>query len=529
MQQATDNIANLKIWLLASLISAFPLVSAAAARTIYADARAPGDNDGSSWAHAYNHLQDALGASACGDEIRVAQGTYKPDRGVGLNPGDRQVSFELKDGVKLRGGYAGVEGPEPDARDIALYPTILSGDLQGNDAPVCGPCDLFDDPRRAENSYRVVLSTAADSNALIEGFTITGGCALERPFSVGGGLDGTASVRDCTFVANCARAGGGISADNGSVITRCVLTHNAAETGAGASVVGEATLANCAFTRNWSARDGGGLTAVASSGGRATLTGCVFTENTAVESGGGMANAEDAKATLINCIFSGNSAGFGGALYDWSYQSHGAMTLTNCTIADNTASSCGGGIFLEGGRMSLTSCILWANSAPCAAEIAMEHCCVELAYCDIEGGQTGVVCVEIDDVPYACDCDPECFLWGPGNLDCDPCFAEAENGDYHLLSQRGRYWPEHGLWLVDEVTSPCIDAGDPAVSPAHETMPNGGRINMGAYGRTPEASRNERKWIIGDMNHDGAVNMLDFGLLAGNWLNREEITPKFGY
>ncbi len=41
---------------------------------------------------------------------------------------------------------------------------------------------------------------------------------------------------------------------------------------------------------------------------------------------------------------------------------------------------------------------------------------------------------------------------------------------------------------MDDVTSPCIDAGDPNSDWTGETWPHGGRINMGAYGGTREAS-----------------------------------------
>jgi hypothetical protein len=61
---------------------------------------------------------------------------------------------------------------------------------------------------------------------------------------------------------------------------------------------------------------------------------------------------------------------------------------------------------------------------------------------------------------------------GEGNIDADPLFADAANGDYHLLTD-----------------SPCIDAGDPAVPVGSEPDPNGGIINMGAYGGTSEASK----------------------------------------
>ena len=70
----------------------------------------------------------------------------------------------------------------------------------------------------------------------------------------------------------------------------------------------------------------------------------------------------------------------------------------------------------------------------------------------------------------------------------DPLFADPGNGDYHLRSERGRYWPEHDIWVLDKVTSPCIDGGDPTVDSFDEPVPNGGRINMGAYGGTAEAS-----------------------------------------
>ncbi len=46
-----------------------------------------------------------------------------------------------------------------------------------------------------------------------------------------------------------------------------------------------------------------------------------------------------------------------------------------------------------------------------------------------------------------------------------------------------------GAWVADDVMSPCIDAGDPVDMSWHnELWPHGNRINMGAYGGTPEAS-----------------------------------------
>jgi hypothetical protein len=99
----------------------------------------------------------------------------------------------------------------------------------------------------------------------------------------------------------------------------------------------------------------------------------------------------------------------------------------------------------------------------------------------------------------------------------DPLFADLPGGDYHLLSERGRYWPAHDVWVLDRKTSPCIDGGDPAVDPSGEPMPNGGRINIGAYGGTVQASLSE--WAIAsDYNRDGRTNFEDFAIFCEEWL-----------
>jgi len=105
-----------------------------------------------------------------------------------------------------------------------------------------------------------------------------------------------------------------------------------------------------------------------------------------------------------------------------------------------------------------------------------------------------------------------------GGLTNSPLFADPANSDYHLLSERGRYWPRPDVWVLDKVTSPCVDGGDPNDDASAEPMPNGGRIDMGAFGGTPFASMSETKWLDGDINHDGRVNLADLAMLAENWL-----------
>jgi hypothetical protein len=69
-----------------------------------------------------------------------------------------------------------------------------------------------------------------------------------------------------------------------------------------------------------------------------------------------------------------------------------------------------------------------------------------------------------------------------------PLFVNAAEGDYHLRSERGRFSLKHGLWVLDAVSSPAIDGGDPNSQVGDEPSPHGDRINAGAYGGTPFAS-----------------------------------------
>lgn len=76
------------------------------------------------------------------------------------------------------------------------------------------------------------------------------------------------------------------------------------------------------------------------------------------------------------------------------------------------------------------------------------------------------------------------------SLTHDPKFYDVPNGDYHLMSQQGRYEAaSNGYVQTDTKTSVLIDAGDPESDYALETEPNGERINMGLYGNSTESSK----------------------------------------
>jgi hypothetical protein len=49
-------------------------------------------------------------------------------------------------------------------------------------------------------------------------------------------------------------------------------------------------------------------------------------------------------------------------------------------------------------------------------------------------------------------------------------------------------------------------------------MANGGRVNIGAFGGTPYASKSGVWPQDGDYNFDGKVDLLDFNIFARYWL-----------
>ena len=79
------------------------------------------------------------------------------------------------------------------------------------------------------------------------------------------------------------------------------------------------------------------------------------------------------------------------------------------------------------------------------------------------------------------------------------------------------------------MTSSCIDAGNASEPIGFEPFPNGGIINMGAYGSTSEASKSYfggpvcKTIIAGDINGDCRVDFKDFQLMAIHWM--EDYNP----
>ena len=210
----------------------------AAQSTLYVDDSAPPGGDGLSWPTAYNDLQDALDhdSSASTVNIRIAQGNYVPSELT--DPTDpRSATFELRHRYNLRGGYAGLDGPDPDDRDPEQYVTVLNGDVNGDDGP---DFENYDD-----NVYHVLTfkNYWGFDRTTLEGLTVRGGNGTNNRQGAGlNGMNVIVDVVDCQFLDNQVvgngSGGAGIYLFEGFIlnIENSVFKNNAAHGGAGGGI-----------------------------------------------------------------------------------------------------------------------------------------------------------------------------------------------------------------------------------------------------------------------------------------------------
>ena len=507
---------NLKKFLSMSISILATLCVIAAGRTIYVDDDGPAD---------FNNIQAAIDNANNGDTVIVADGRYAGD-------GNRDIDFKGKPiTVKSKNG-----------------PENCVIDCNGSDS----------EPHRGFRFH-----SGEDANSVLDGFTIANGYA-----EYGGAIiidSASPTISRCTITANAAKYGGGAihsnlsspiimdckitgsTATRGSggairiwegcpAITRCVLTENTAWSTGGAISYGgnqDPTIRYCTISRNSASMGGGVMLGVGSHTTKAKISHCVISGNKAAYRlygggielmGAGLTRSSTENGSITNCIVTGNSAGI-------AIQG-GSWTIRNCTIVANRYV----GIEYDASNNSLlANTILWNNGlqlriltsfigGPSSAYVIVSHS-------NVQGGLA-----EVEIGPLGCTLE-----WKDNNIDVDPRFADPGSwdpngtpddaddefwldGDYHLKSQAGRWDPETQSWVKDDGTSPCIDAGDPRSPIGYEPFPNGGRINMGGYGGTPEASKSYfgkpvcEAIVAGDINGDCRVDFADLGLMASHWL-----------
>ncbi len=280
-----------------------------------------------------------------------------------------------------------------------------------------------------EQDCVVSFENEEDSTSVLSGFTITNGSQM-----FGGGIDcqpnSSPILIDLIVTGNHAtRGGGGIYFTWGAdpKIIRTIIKNNSA------------------------GRGGGGISSWTPA--HAYLKDVVIIGNTARDWGGGIYSESRGSFTLENVLISDNYANTGGGV---SLGGTLDNFFYNVTITGNHANNYGGiilGIGESGGgaELNMVNCVVWDN-----AGVEMRHYKnsereypLNISYCDIEDGEDGVQLGGGAEL-----------VWGEGNIDEDPQFVDADEGDYHLTED-----------------SPCIDTGDPG-SPDD---PDRTRADMGAF------------------------------------------------
>ncbi|HEU4472459.1 MAG TPA: gliding motility-associated C-terminal domain-containing protein [Flavisolibacter sp.] len=340
------------------------------AATIYVNINNPAPGAGTSWATAYKDLSAALAAANTGDEIWVAQGTYKPTAGS-----DRTISFNMKSGVSVYGGFAGTETARA-SRNWKLNETILSGDI--------GTVGV-----KTDNTYYVVRFTNTAINTILDGFTVEGGNGNEN-------YPGTTVLQTYNVAGGVLVRAAGVNATAG--IYRCVIRNNFGVYGGGICTYSSGTGATglcyideCTFTGNEGVLGGGyGVVALGGAKTDSYIRSSLFLANTAtlgkaVGLDGDGANSE-CRTKITNCVF----------------YNHAQPVF--CNLMQNSGSSradvANSAVYRAAGNYTA---VLQNQGTATNAEFTFNACALQLA------------------AP------------GAGNINSNPRFVSPATGDFHIL------------------------------------------------------------------------------------------------
>ncbi|MCP4573883.1 MAG: T9SS type A sorting domain-containing protein [bacterium] len=273
------------------------------------------------------------------------------------------------------------------------------------------------------------LLTYFETDVLIDRTWFRNNTAIEAGGAIDMSMEQSPEVNSCWFSNNEAAKGGAIA-------NRLGLSKK----GAGEKSYGD--FFDCTFEDN-TAEEGGVYYSWSASA--YNFTRCVFRNNFASTNGGAVKELYNGVSGFHECLFVGNTAGAGGAFFrddlgdEWV---HWSTTIDRCTFVGNGAIT--GGAIAQTGvttnpQMGVPHGYVVTNSiiafGTAGGAIAVENGgpplleCVDI-YGNSGGDWTGAITSQ---------------YWIDGNFDGDPCFCDADDGNYELCA-----------------ASPCLPGASPA-------------------------------------------------------------------
>ena len=373
---------------------------------VYVNHASNGNNDGTSWPHAFTDLQDALDTAPQESQIWIASGKYIP-----TGPTPDSSHFISTKAIALYGGFAGTESNLTE-RDLQSNQTILSGDIGNDDVP--GDFSNY----RSDNAHHVLIVNSPQGETIIDGLQFQGGMtridplvtdASDIPYNRwrGGGLyifRSKSIVRNCRFYDNYGTQGSAffatgdttqssvlkiensivelnssvtagacwLSGWNTAVISHSAFQNNNAGSNGAGLILGNmnATIEDCSIDQNYSANQGGGCLIFNNAFSLIPqpayqFNRCGFTENSALVSGGAVrlnnffsSFSLSFDSCSFNRNFTTNIYGSGGAFHLVDYADEtfielpSLVSFTHSTFSENAAGY-GGAVELDCGDDSL--------------------------------------------------------------------------------------------------------------------------------------------------------------------------------
>jgi len=435
---------------------------------------APGGETGDTWYNAFTSMADATDAvnNPNTNTIWVAAGHYS------------DATANITEDVNTYGGFTNGM-TTPAERDPDEHVSVIDGAADHRCVYITGGTVLFDG------------MTISNGTARYEVISNDRGSGINSPNSA----DLTfinCRVVDNTYLADKGVYGIGLHVSGGSVtLTNTVFAGNRASVhtkrGTGLYASGaDVSIVDCVFSNNYSSGWNHGGGALWINGGTLGVTNALFVDNTLsgntpeTYGGGAAVLAGGVEYSFLNCVFrnnwawSGSSDSFGG-----TFSVQGSTTtgiVENCTIVQSKADKYGGAVWVHDGSIVLKNCILWSNTTrDVGYDVAVRDGFANVSYCNLSGDKASI--------QYLFE-ESGTLLKGDGLQWVYPRFA-SDFDDVHLQSTTGR-WDQAlnggaGGWTNDAQSSLCIDKGQGDYG--NEPDPNGGALNLGAYGNTWQASK----------------------------------------